>query len=64
MDAAIDKVADGVGTDEIAKLWPKATDIGFTNEMDAFGLQFGHGLGLGLHERPDYLAPKQLEPPG
>jgi methionine aminopeptidase len=33
-------------------LWPKATDIGFANEMDAFGLQFGHGLGLGLHERP------------
>ena len=52
MDAAIDKVADGVGTDEVAKLWPKATDIGFANEMDAFGLQFGHGLGLGLHERP------------
>jgi len=52
MDAAIDKVADGVGTDEIAKLWPKAEEIGFANEMDAFGLQFGHGLGLGLHERP------------
>jgi len=52
MDAAIDKVADGVGTDEVAGLWPKATDLGFANEMDAFGLQFGHGLGLGLHERP------------
>ncbi len=52
MDAAIDKVRDGVGTDEIASLWPKATDLGFANEMDAFGLQFGHGLGLGLHERP------------
>lgn len=52
MDAAIDKVADGVGTDEVAKLWPKATDLGFASEMDAFGLQFGHGLGLGLHERP------------
>lgn len=52
MDAAIDAVRDGVGTDEIAKLWPKATDFGFANEMDAFGLQFGHGLGLGLHERP------------
>lgn len=52
MDAAIEKVADGVGTDEIAKLWPKATEFGFVNEMDAFGLQFGHGLGLGLHERP------------
>ena len=24
----------------------------FKKEMDAFGLQFGHGLGLGLHERP------------
>ena len=45
-------MADGVGTDQIARLWPKATDLGFANEMDAFGLQFGHGLGLGLHERP------------
>jgi len=52
MDIAIDKVRDGVGTDEVASLWPKATDLGFANEMDAFGLQFGHGLGLGLHERP------------
>ncbi|MDE3064919.1 MAG: aminopeptidase P family protein [Acidobacteriota bacterium] len=52
MDAAIDAVAPGVGTDEIASVWPKATDFGFANEMAAFGLQFGHGLGLGLHERP------------
>jgi Xaa-Pro aminopeptidase len=52
MDAAIQAVGPGVGTDEIAKLWPKATDLGFASEMDAFGLQFGHGLGLGLHERP------------
>jgi len=52
MDAAIDTVADGVGTDQVARLWPKATDLGFASEMDAFGLQFGHGLGLGLHERP------------
>jgi len=41
-----------VGTDEVAALWPKATEFGFPNEMEAFGLQFGHGLGLGLHERP------------
>jgi Xaa-Pro dipeptidase len=33
-------------------VWPAATDFGFENEMAAFGLQFGHGLGLGLHERP------------
>ncbi|HEX9339061.1 MAG TPA: Xaa-Pro peptidase family protein [Pseudonocardiaceae bacterium] len=52
MDAAIDIVRPGVGTDEIAAVWPKATEFGFATEMDAFGLQFGHGLGLGLHERP------------
>ncbi len=52
MDAAIDGVKAGVGTDDIAKLWPKAQDFGFSDELAAFGLQFGHGLGLGLHERP------------
>jgi Xaa-Pro dipeptidase len=52
MDAAIAVVRPGAGTDEIAAVWPAATDFGFENEMAAFGLQFGHGLGLGLHERP------------
>jgi len=52
MDVAIQTVRVGVGTDEIASVWPKATDFGFENELAAFGLQFGHGLGLGLHERP------------
>ena len=52
MDAAIAAVRPGVGTDEIAAVWPEATEFGFENEMAAFGLQFGHGLGLGLHERP------------
>jgi Xaa-Pro dipeptidase len=52
MDAAIEAVKPGVGTDQIAAVWPRAEDFGFASEMDAFGLQFGHGLGLGLHERP------------
>ena len=52
MDAAIAAVRPGAGTDEIAAVWPRATEFGFENEMAAFGLQFGHGLGLGLHERP------------
>jgi Xaa-Pro aminopeptidase len=52
MDAAIQVVQPGVGTDVVAAVWPKATEFGFENEMAAFGLQFGHGLGLGLHERP------------
>src|SRR5467141_605896 len=52
IDAAIELVRPGQTTDVIAKAWPRATDFGFATEMDCFGLQFGHGLGLGLHERP------------
>jgi Xaa-Pro aminopeptidase len=52
MDASIAMIKPGVGTDEVAEVWPAATDFGFEDEMAAFGLQFGHGLGLGLHERP------------
>ena len=52
MDAAIDLVKPGATTDQIAKVWPRAEEFGFEDEMDAFGLQFGHGVGVGLHERP------------
>ncbi len=52
LDAAISMVRPGVSTADIARLWPDATEFGFSSEMEAFGLQFGHGLGLGLHERP------------
>jgi Xaa-Pro dipeptidase len=52
IDAAIERVKPGVTTDQIATVWPKAQDFGFASEMEAFGLQFGHGLGLALHERP------------
>ena len=52
MDASIKMIRPGVGTDQVAAVWPKATEFGFENELAAFGLQFGHGLGLGLHERP------------
>jgi Xaa-Pro aminopeptidase len=52
MDAAIDAVKPGVTTDVIARLWPRAQEFGFDSEMECFGLQFGHGVGLALHERP------------
>lgn len=52
IDLSIDKVRPGVGTDQIASVWPEAPAFGFSNEMEAFGLQFGHGLGVALHERP------------
>jgi Xaa-Pro aminopeptidase len=63
MDAAINSVRVGIGTDTIAKVWPKAEDFGFANELAAFGLQFGHGLGLGLHERPIISRLNSLENP-
>jgi Xaa-Pro dipeptidase len=52
MDAAIDLVKPGITTEQIAAVWPRAEEFGFADEMDAFGLQFGHGVGVGLHERP------------
>jgi Xaa-Pro dipeptidase len=63
IDAAIELVKPGVTTDQIARLWPRAEEFGFADEMAAFGLQFGHGLGLGLHERPIISRLNSLEHP-
>jgi Xaa-Pro dipeptidase len=52
LDHAISLIRPGVSTDKVASVWPKAEEFGFPSEMAAFGLQFGHGLGLALHERP------------
>jgi Xaa-Pro dipeptidase len=52
MDKAIELLRPGVASDRIAAALPKAEAAGFASEMDAFGLNFCHGLGLGLHERP------------
>jgi len=52
IDASIAMIRPGVGTDQVAAVWPKAEEFGFADEMEAFALQFGHGLGVALHERP------------
>jgi len=52
MEAALAMIKPGVSTDQVARLWPTAEQIGLADEKTAFGLQFGHGLGLALHERP------------
>lgn len=52
LDNAIDRVRPGATTDEIAEVWPTAQEIGMKDEHAAFGLQFGHGLGVGLYEAP------------
>jgi Xaa-Pro aminopeptidase len=63
MDKAIALVKPGATTDQIAKVWPKAQEFGFEDEMDAFGLQFGHGVGVGLHERPIISRLNSLDTP-
>jgi len=52
LDAAIELVRPGMMTDRIASVWPTAEELGFPNEEACFGLQFGHGLGVGLYEAP------------
>ena len=63
LDDAIALIKPGVSTDTVASVWPKAEDFGFPSEMAAFGLQFGHGLGLALHERPIISRLVSLENP-
>jgi Xaa-Pro aminopeptidase len=52
IDASIELMRPGVTTDQVARVWPRAEEFGFDSEMEAFGLQFGHSVGLFLHERP------------
>jgi Xaa-Pro aminopeptidase len=63
LDAAIALIKPGVTTDVVARAWPAATEYGFPGELSAFGLQFGHGLGLALHERPIISRVVSLEKP-
>ncbi len=63
IDASIALIRPGVGTDQVAACWPTAEALGFANEMEGFGLQFGHGLGLFLHERPIISRLVSLESP-
>ncbi len=52
VSAAIDAIKPGVTVDEVAAVWPKAEEFGYKDEDEAFLLQFGHGIGLSLWERP------------
>jgi Xaa-Pro dipeptidase len=52
LDNAIARIKPGATTAHICEVFPKAGEFGFPDEMSAFGLQFAHGLGLALHERP------------
>ena len=63
IDKSIELMKPGVTTDKVASVWPKAEEFGFDSEMECFGLQFGHGVGLFLHERPIISRLNSLEHP-
>ncbi len=63
MDAAISIVKPGVTTADIVKLWPKAEEFGFANEEAAFALQYGHGVGLSIWEKPIFSRLVSLDHP-
>ena len=63
IDKSIELMKPGVTTDKVASVWPKAQEFGFDSEMECFGLQFGHGVGLFLHERPIISRLNSLEHP-
>jgi Xaa-Pro dipeptidase len=52
VSASIDAIRPGVTVDEVASVWPTAAEFGYKDEEEAFLLQYGHGIGLSLWERP------------
>jgi Xaa-Pro dipeptidase len=63
MDAAIAMVRPGVTTGDIVSLWPRAQEFGFPDEMAAFALQYGHGVGLSIWEKPIFSRLVSLDHP-
>jgi Xaa-Pro aminopeptidase len=63
LDAAIELIRPGRSTGEVAAVWPRAQDFGFPNEEAAFALQYGHGIGLAIWEKPVISRLVSLEHP-
>jgi Xaa-Pro aminopeptidase len=63
LDAAIALIKPGATTGEVVRVWPKAQEFGFADEEAAFALQFGHGVGLSIWEKPIFSRLVSLEHP-
>lgn len=48
----LDKIKPGAAASEVAAAWPTAQEIGMRDEHEAYLLEYGHGIGLSLWERP------------
>jgi Xaa-Pro aminopeptidase len=63
MDRAIALVRPGATTADIVSVWPKAEEFGFPDEEAAFALQYGHGVGLSIWEKPIFSRLVSLDHP-
>jgi len=63
MDLAIALVRPGATTADIVRVWPTAQEFGFPDEEAAFALQFGHGVGLSIWEKPIFSRLVSLDHP-
>jgi Xaa-Pro aminopeptidase len=63
MDDAIAMVKPGASTADIVQVWPTAQEFGFPDEEAAFALQYGHGVGLSIWERPIFSRLTSIEHP-
>jgi len=63
IDRAIALVKPGATTADIVSVWPTAAEFGFGDEMAAFGLQYGHGVGLSIWEKPIFSRLVSLDHP-
>jgi len=63
LDAAIVELRPGVTTADIVQLWPEAHEFGFPDEEAAFALQYGHGVGLSVWEKPIFSRLVSLDHP-
>ncbi|MBW8699110.1 putative dipeptidase PepE [Streptomyces sp. MBT84] len=63
MDRAIELVRPGATTADIVSVWPTAQEFGFPDEEAAFALQYGHGVGLSIWEKPIFSRLVSLDHP-
>jgi Xaa-Pro aminopeptidase len=52
LSASIDAIRPGATVEQVSSVWPAADEFGYADEQEAFLLQYGHGIGLSLWERP------------
>jgi Xaa-Pro aminopeptidase len=63
MDNAIALIKPGATTAEVVSVWPTAQEFGFADEEAAFALQYGHGVGLSIWERPIFSRLTSIDNP-